>query len=113
MGKRSTHFDSGRSSCAHAILRRTVAMDGVGVSGLSRFRGGRRRSGRIQRQIYEQPNGAAWQLGGDTGRSCARDVPKFFPAGKALAIYWHPIGEVTCSINIHTFFGLRLGAAAR
>ena len=55
----------------------------LALSGLSR---GGRRARRIQRQVHDQPDGAARLLAGDAGRPCARELPQFLLSAGALAI---------------------------
>src|SRR6516225_8360833 len=44
-------------------------------------------AGRVQRQIHDQPNGAAWLVAGDACRPFARDLPQFLLSVRSLAIH--------------------------
>ena len=58
----------------------------VPIRPLSRFRPGRRRGGRIQRQVHDQPDGAARRVLRHAGAPCARDLSQLFPSPPALAV---------------------------
>ena len=52
------------------------------------YRAALRRARRVQRQIHDQPDGAARIFAGDAGRPLAFKLPKFLLSVGALAIHW-------------------------
>jgi formylglycine-generating enzyme required for sulfatase activity len=59
------------------------------------FRRAGRRNRRIQRQIYDQPDGSARRKRRHVARSQPPDLPQLFSSAAALAIYGNSFGEVT------------------
>ena len=57
-------------------LRFRLAMDAKRLSALSGLSRRGRRARRVQRQVHDQPDGAARQLAGDAGRAFARELPQ-------------------------------------
>ena len=49
--------------------------------------------GRIQRQIHEQPDGAAWRIGGHAGLPYTFHLPELFLSCDALAVFRHSFGK--------------------
>jgi ergothioneine biosynthesis protein EgtB len=70
-----------------------VGVDPECLPRLSGLRCGARCSRRIQRQIYEQPDGAAWWIGGHAGFPYTFHVPELFLSCDALAVFRHSFGE--------------------
>jgi ergothioneine biosynthesis protein EgtB len=67
-------------------VRGLLGMDRQSLFALSRFRPRRRRGGRIQRQVHDQPDGAARRVLRHAGAPCARDLSQFLPSAPALAV---------------------------
>src|SRR6185503_5564242 len=65
-------------------------MDTQRLSPLPRLSRRARRARRVQRQIHEQPDGTARRFLRHLTHPRASDLSEFLPAGKALAVYWHP-----------------------
>ena len=57
-----------------ADVRRCMGVDAECLPRLPRLSRSARGTGRIQRQIHEQPDGSAWRVGGDSGLSHPRHV---------------------------------------
>ena len=70
--------------------RRRLAMDAERLPAVSRLQDRERRRRRVQRQVHDQPDGAARRFVRDTGGSCADELPQLLPAADALAVRRHP-----------------------
>src|SRR2546423_8363740 len=62
------------------------------VSGLQKIRGCRRR---IQRQVYDQPDGTSRLIGGNTRRPQPKHVSEFFPSAPTVAVFGITTSKMT------------------
>src|SRR5688500_12712383 len=69
-------------------------MDKLGLSSVSEFQktGGRGR--RIQRKIYDKPDGFARRERGNSAQSQPQNLPKLFSSASAVAVYGNSSGEI-------------------
>jgi len=74
------------AAAAGAAVWQRVAVDAIGLCGLSGLPATCRCGGRIQRQVHVQPVRAARQLVRDAGRPRARQLPQLLCARRAVAV---------------------------
>src|ERR1035437_1837359 len=84
---------SGQRQPRHAGDGRSrLAVDGKRLQCLSGISTAARRGRRVQRQVHDQPDGAARRLGRNASRTHASDLSEFLSPGSALAVLRPSIG---------------------
>src|ERR1700746_3416065 len=78
-------------------------MDAQRLRAISRLSSRAGSARRVQRQIHDQSNGAAWLVAGDAARPFTRDLPQFLLSVRPLAVHRIAVSRIP-ELSIHPKF---------